>query len=113
MPNTPALILVTRIEWNNFFIAFILAMFFALGLRSVVLLIADRGRGTLLALLRVAETAIFLALGWLYALFAAPIMMWDRVPRAIAATTLVVVLLSVAIRRARNRPAPPGPANEI
>ena len=71
----------------NPLLAFIVALFFALAVRSFILSILRRNRGLLATLFRLLAAIVFLLLGWLYALFAAPQLTWDRPARATAAVT--------------------------
>lgn len=104
MSSLLALILVVRIAWGNLLMGLVLALLFALGMRSLLLLFVDKGHGSRVIILRTAAAVTFLAVGWLYALFGAPMMVWERLPRAVAATSGVGLLLAAAARRIKRPP---------
>ena len=83
-------------------LAFILALFFALSVRSFILLFIQSSRGASAILFRFLAGTALLVLGWLYFLFASPLLIWDRPARAVAIITFVAVPLWTVIRHARG-----------
>jgi len=86
----------------NVLVAFILALFFALGVRSLLLIMADRHRGALHALFRLVTGIAFLFIGWLYYLFTKPLLVGDTWAVGVAAGTVLIVLLGVTLRHRRG-----------
>lgn len=82
----------------NPLLAFIVALFFSLAVRSFILLIARRHSSLFAKLVGLLAAIVFLLLGWLDTLFASPQLVWDRPARATAAVTLVAVLLWTVAR---------------
>ncbi len=95
------------VQVQNLAAAVVLATFFALALRSLGLLFLDRGCGALLLAGRVLGGALFLAGGAVYALFAAPRLVWGLGAAGAALLAAGLVLLSLAVRSRRRR-GPPG-----
>jgi len=100
MPVVPISQHSILVQAYNPLLAFILALFFALSIRFFILLFSAKNRGVLLTTYRLLAGIIFLLLGWLYALFVSPLLIWDRPARATAAVTFVAVLLWTVARSA-------------
>jgi len=83
-------------------LAFILALLFAFSVRSFILLFVQSNRRASAILFRFLAGAALLILGWLYFLFASPLLIWDRPARAVAIITFVGVPLWTVIRHARG-----------
>jgi hypothetical protein len=83
--------------------AFVLAAFLALGLRAVVLLTFDRGRGALCAVMRLVAALGFLGLGLLYGLLTAHVLAWSWGSAIVALGTAALVLLTIRIPQAYVR----------
>ncbi len=94
----------------NVLVAFILALLFSLGIRSLLLIILGRHPGVLHVLFHLLVGITFLFIGWLYYLFTAPLLVWDRSAMGVAAATVLVILLGVALRHRRGRPRRPSGA---
>jgi hypothetical protein len=88
----------------NVIVAFILALFFALAIRSLLLIILVRPRGFLHVLFHLAIAITFLLAGWLYFLFTSPLLVWDGWAIGVAVATVALVLLRVAVRHGRGKP---------
>src|SRR5579859_964143 len=85
----------------NPLLALILALFFALSVRLFILSFILGNRSAPGTIIRFIAGAAFLVLGWLYFLFASPLLIWDRPARAVGIITFVGVLLWTMIRRPR------------
>lgn len=92
-----------RIGAFNLALAIILGAFFGIALRSVLLLAVDRNALLGVTALRILKGGAFMALGWLYALVAWPMLAWDRPARALAAITIVLPPVVAGIRHGRGR----------
>jgi len=101
---TPLAILAMGTGMYNVLVAFILALFFALGIRSLLLIILGRHPGVLHALFHLLVGITFLFIGWLYYLFTSPLLVWDRWAMGAAAATVLIGLLGVVLRHRRGRP---------
>src|SRR5262249_7316628 len=90
----------------------ILAAFFALAVRSLVLLLVDRRRPVVVSLLRVGAVGLFLAGGLLYGALSRSLVAWDQPAIGLAILVALLVLSGVAVRRAigwaERRPGPTG-----
>ena len=87
----------------NPLLALILALFLGLAIRSFMLLYLQRNRGVFAKVLHLLAGMLFLALGWLYALFALPLLVWDRPARATGALVFLAVPLWTVARSAGSR----------
>jgi len=103
MPLAPIPARSISVVLYNPLLALILALFFGLAVRSFILLYVQRTRGFLATIFRGVEGVAFLALGWLYALFAAPLLVWDRPARATGAVVFLAVPLWTAARSSLSR----------
>lgn len=92
----------------NMFTAMVLASFFAVTAWSLALLIFDRGREARTVLLRAVTAAAFLAIGCLYMIISAPLMMWDKPSRGVASSLVLGVFLLTAYRHKQG--ATPSPS---
>jgi hypothetical protein len=101
-----ASLLGTLVLAQNLAAAAVLAAFFALALRSLGLLFLDPGCGSLRVAGRVLGGGLFLAVGVVYALFAAPRLVWGLGPAG-AAILVAGLLLSTLAVRSRRRRRPP------
>jgi hypothetical protein len=83
--------------------AFVLAAFWALASRAAILLTLGRKRGAVVVLPQLLVASCFVALGGLYGLFTAHMLVWNLA--AVTAVVLAVVLagLSLALERRRGR----------
>ncbi len=89
--------------------ALVLGLFFAIGLRALLLYFLDRGHGRWVIVGRTAAGAAYLVLGWLYMFFSAPLIVWDRPARAVVAITAALVpVLAVAWHLKARDSKPPG-----
>jgi hypothetical protein len=84
----------------NLLQAGILAAFFALAARALVLFVVDRPRWLGVHLLRAAAALGFLTAGLLYAAFGAPLLVWDAAAVGVAILVGLLVLSGLALRRA-------------
>lgn len=105
-----ASLLGVLVELRGLAASFVLAAFFALFLRPVIALLTAPRPGRLAAVPRVIAASAYLAVAWLYALFAAPVLSWSMRGVAIGLATAAAILAPLALRRLLKRPAPrPGP----
>lgn len=89
----------------------VLAAFFALATRSLILLLSDRGCGSFAAVSRAAAGAAFLLLGSLYFVFTAHVLVWDAPAVVVAVLAVAATLSGIAMRRVTGgarRAARPG-----
>ncbi len=100
MSTVPAAILGALVQALNLVQAGVLAAFFSLAVRALVLLVVDRPRPPGVSVLRVCAVGLFLAVGLLYAWFSASMVVWDMPAVGVAILTVLLVLSGVAIRRA-------------
>ena len=100
MSTLPATVLGALVQVLHLVQAGVLAAFFSLALRALVLLVVDRRRSLGVSLLRVCAAGLFLTVGLLYAWFSAALVVWDRPAVGVAILTALLVLSGVAIRRA-------------
>lgn len=94
-----ASILGALVEAQSLVMTAVLAAFFALALRSLGLLVLDRGRGALVAAGRVLAAAAFLGVGGVYALFTVHLLVPNARPLLFAAAVFLIVLSSVGWRQ--------------
>ncbi|HKC13770.1 MAG TPA: hypothetical protein VKI41_17230 [Vicinamibacteria bacterium] len=99
-------VLGALVQVQNLAAAAVLAGFFALALRSLGLLFLERGCGSVLLTGRVLGTGLFLAVGAVYALFAAPRLVWGLGAAGMALLVAGLVLSTLAVPRRRR--GPPG-----
>jgi hypothetical protein len=78
----------------------ILAAFFALAVRALVLFVVDRPRWVGVHLLRAGAALLFLAAGLLYGAFSVPFVVWDTPAVGVAILVGLLVLSGIALRRA-------------
>lgn len=95
-----------RVGGFNLVMALVLGLLLGISFRSFALVLVERERGWRVSALRELMGVVFLALGCLYALFAWPMLIWDRPARALASGAAVLVPLAAALRRRKN---PGGP----
>jgi hypothetical protein len=96
----PAAILGAMVQALSLVQAVVLAAFFSLAVRALVLLGVNRRRGPGVSLLRVGASGVFLALGLLYAWFSAAMIVWEPPAVGAAILTALLVLSGVATRHA-------------
>jgi hypothetical protein len=104
MELTPVAMLQMGTGMYNVLVAFILALFIALGIRSLLLIILGRHPGVLHVLFHLLVGITFLFIGWLYYLFTAPLLVWDRWAMCVATVTVLIILLGVTLRHGRGKP---------
>jgi hypothetical protein len=77
----------------------LLAAFFALAVRSLVLVVVDRSRWLGMQLLRLLAVLAFLGAGLLYATFSADLVVWDTWAVRVAILVALLVLSGIALRQ--------------
>jgi hypothetical protein len=88
----------------NLVTVFVLCAFLGLGLRLLALLFLDPGRSAAMTLGRIAGGLVMGGLGAFYAVFTLPRLEWNGHAIAMAAALLVILLLSLALRRPDRAP---------
>lgn len=96
----PAAILGAMVQALSLVQAGVLAAFFSLAVRALVLLVVDRRRALAVSLLRVCAAGFFLTIGLVYAWFSAAMIVWEPPAVGAAILTALLVLSGVAARRA-------------
>lgn len=111
MAALAASILGALVQIQNLASAGVLSAFLALSVRAFALPFVDRGRHLVVTALRFATGVAFLALGALYGLFTAQMLVWDARAVVVAAATALLVLARLAFRHVMGMKAqgpPPG-----
>jgi hypothetical protein len=91
---------------HNQLTAFVLAAFCSLGLRAAILLMLGRKRGAVVVLPQLLVSSCCVALGGLYGLFTAHLLVWDLAAFAAAVLAVVLAGVSLALGRGRERRLP-------
>jgi hypothetical protein len=103
MASFGASLLGVLLQIENLAMASVVAAFFALALRALAMPFVDRGRHAVIHAVRIGAGLAFFALGTVYAMFTAGLLVWNLRAALVALGMAALILVKVGVRHVLGR----------